>query len=189
MKLVSLLAFASATMGLLSAGCAGSARPVDATPPVAPVTDAAAAAAERLAEEEARRRAAEAADREAAWNRDRAQLEEMVFFDFDQSEIRATDRSRMTAKAHVLRSWPQVRIRVDGHADERGSTEYNLALSMRRASTAKRFFTDHGVDGSRIEVGSWGEEQPLDARHIPEAWDRNRRAEFIILQTPVASRH
>lgn len=158
---------------------------------VVPVLDTAAdeAAARRRAEEEAaRRRAEEMARREAAWARDRATVEEMIFFDFDKAQIREETRVVLSAKARVLQVWPEVRLRVDGHADERGSTEYNLALGMRRAAAARRYLTDLGIAAERLEVASFGEEQPLDPRHTPTAWDRNRRAEFTILGDPIAGR-
>ena len=113
-------------------------------------------------------------------------LEQFVFFDFDRAEIRSDARPIMDAKAAILRDEPSLRLRIDGHADERGSDEYNLALGMRRASSAKRYLVAHGADEVQIEVHSFGEERPLDPRHTKAAWDRNRRAEFWVVGEPVA---
>ena len=131
-----------------------------------------------LRSEEARRRA------EAA--RNRFLLEQMVFFDFDRAEIRPDARPIMDAKAALLGAEPSTRLRIDGHADERGSDEYNLALGMRRAASAKQYLVNHGADPAQIEVQSFGEERPLDPRHILAAWDRNRRAEFTVIDGPLA---
>lgn len=117
-------------------------------------------------------RAAAAAAREA--------LTQPIHFDFDQSEVLDSERSLVDRKAAVLRANPQVRLRVDGNADERGSDEYNVALGMRRAMAAKRLLADRGIDESRIETMSSGEERPVCAGHDESCWAQNRRAEFSI---------
>ena len=133
----------------------------------------AAAAAERAAAEEraARERAVAAA---------RATLEEMIFFDYDQSAIRDDAAAILRRKADVLRASPQVQIRIAGHADERGSTEYNLALGNRRAESVRQFLAGFGLPESRFSIISYGEEQPLERMSSESAWARNRRAEFQI---------
>ena len=73
-----------------------------------------------------------------------------------------------------------MKLRIDGHADERGSDEYNLALSKRRAAEAKRFLMQQGIEGGRLEVEGYGEEQPLDPASNEAAWSLNRRAGFRI---------
>lgn len=110
----------------------------------------------------------------------RATLEEMVFFDYDQSDIRPEAEVILRQKVDILRRSPAVRLRIEGHADERGSTEYNLALGSRRAEAVREFFVGFGLDPSRFETRSYGEERPLVNRSDEAAWARNRRAEFII---------
>lgn len=111
----------------------------------------------------------------------RAVLTEMIFFDYDQSELRTEARETLDAKLAFLQSNPAVRIRVAGHTDERGSDEYNLALGMRRAAAAKRYLVGLGIAESRIAVVSFGEERPLNAESTEAAWAQNRRDEFEIV--------
>lgn len=121
---------------------------------------------------------AEAARREA----DRAalvnQLAETIHFDYDQFAVNPDDTARLDRKAAILKANPALRIRVTGHADERGSDEYNLALGMKRAIAAKDYLTRLGVDGSRIEVASLGREVPVDPSPNEAAYAKNRRDEF-----------
>lgn len=125
---------------------------------------------------EARRRAM-AAETEAA----RTIIQEMIFFDFDRSEITPTAEVALMKKLAVLRANPNVRIRVAGHADERGSVEYNRALGQRRAEAAKAFLVNFGIDGARITTVSFGEDRPLVNESNEEAWARNRRDEFSVI--------
>ena len=83
-------------------------------------------------------------------------------------------------KASILGANPNVKIQISGHADERGSDEYNLALGNRRAAAAKRYLENKGIDGSRIDVVSYGEERPLNPGHDEAAYAQNRRDEFTI---------
>ena len=85
----------------------------------------------------------------------------------------------VAAKVPVLRSNPQIRLRIEGHADERGSVEYNLALAMRRAQAVRQYLMDFGIDGSRFETHSFGEDRPLDPSTTERAYAQNRRAEFV----------
>lgn len=107
-------------------------------------------------------------------------LLEVVRFDFDESDLRDDARSRLDAKLPILLANPGVTLRISGHADERGSDEYNLALGQRRASAAKRYLTERGVADGRIETASFGEEQPVAAGGDESAYAANRRAEFEI---------
>jgi peptidoglycan-associated lipoprotein len=149
------------------------------TPAPAPAEDA--DAAERAAREAAERAAA-AARSEA--ERAREVLTAMVFFDFDVAEIRDDAKRALDAKLPVLRSDPGIRMRIEGHADERGSTEYNLALGSRRATSVASYLQAYGIDRSRFETVSWGEERPLASGAGEGAWARNRRAEFVITAGP-----
>jgi len=130
------------------------------------------------AEAEAARRAEEAARRalEAA----REALTAQVYFDYDMSEIRSDAERVLRGKVELLRNSPQVQLRIEGHADERGSNEYNLALGNRRAQAMVDFFTNFGLDGDRFSIVSYGEERPAVQGSNESAWSQNRRAEFII---------
>jgi peptidoglycan-associated lipoprotein len=79
-----------------------------------------------------------------------------------------------------LRSSPSIRVRIDGHADERGSVEYNLALGMRRAQAVRQYLMDFGLDATRFETNSFGEDRPLVPGGSESAWSQNRRAEFRV---------
>jgi len=110
----------------------------------------------------------------------RATLEQMIYFGFDQSDLSSASRQALGEKAEVLRGSPSLSVRIEGHADERGSDEYNLALSNRRAAAAKRFLTGLGIAAERIETVGYGEERPLDQEESEAAWARNRRDEFRV---------
>lgn len=138
--------------------------------------------ARRRAEEEARRRAAEEEARRA-----RTTLEEMVFFDYDESALRNDSRAILDAKLPILRADPSIRIRIEGHADDRGSTEYNLALGMRRAETVRDYLVGYGIAGDRLSVASYGEERPLVTGSGEQSWARNRRGEFAVSGGPVVA--
>lgn len=131
----------------------------------------------RLADEarERERRAREAAVAVA-----RDALTDIVFFEYDSDEINATAESKLQSKAAVLRANPGVRIRVEGHCDQRGSTEYNLALGQRRAEAVRAYLINLGIDGSRISTLSYGKERPLVEGEDEDSFARNRRAEFSL---------
>ena len=148
--------------------------------------DAARAAADRQAQEERDRLAAQrAADSAAAAARAgdevRNMVSAMIHFDLDKSNIRPDDAGTLDQKVSILQANPDLRIRIGGHCDERGSDEYNLALGNRRAQAAKQYLVSHGIDASRIETQSWGEERPLVDGHDEGAWSQNRRDEFEII--------
>jgi peptidoglycan-associated lipoprotein len=148
--------------------------------------DAARAAADRQAQEERDRLAAQrAADSAAAAARAgdevRNMVAAMIHFDLDKSNIRPDDAGTLDQKVSILQANPDLRIRIGGHCDERGSDEYNLALGNRRAQAAKQYLVSHGIDASRIETQSWGEERPLVDGHDEGAWSQNRRDEFEII--------
>jgi peptidoglycan-associated lipoprotein len=151
--------------------------------------DSAAAAqadADRRAREEAERVARQReADSLAAIGRTaeavRTTVAAMIHFDYDKANIRPDDAGTLDQKVAILQANPQLRIRIGGHCDERGSDEYNLALGNRRAQAAKQYLVSHGIDASRIETQSWGEERPLVDGHDETAWSQNRRDEFEII--------
>ena len=116
----------------------------------------------------------------------RSVLEQRIYFGFDQSDLSAAARQALEEKAEVLRATPSLSLRIEGHADERGSDEYNLALSQRRSAAAKRFLAGLGISADRVETVGYGEEQPLDQEESEAAWARNRRDEFRVTSGPIA---
>ena len=105
----------------------------------------------------------------------------MVHFDFDKANIRpGEDTEVLDEKLRILQANPGLQLEITGHAVERGSDEYNLALGNRRAVAAKQYVVGRGVDAGRINTKSMGEEQPIDPGHTEEAWAKNRRDEFTI---------
>ena len=121
-----------------------------------------------------------ARERDAALAAARAALEEMIFFDYDQSALTADGERVLRQKVEILQRSPSVQLRIEGHADERGSTEYNIALGTRRAESVRQFFTGFGLSADRFGIVSYGEERPLVAEANESAWARNRRAQFVI---------
>jgi peptidoglycan-associated lipoprotein len=103
-----------------------------------------------------------------------------VYFDYDQAEIRDDARATLEAKLPILTANAGLRLRIAGHTDSRGSDEYNLALGSRRAASVKAFLTERGIDASRLEIVSFGEERPTCTEEEESCWSRNRRAEFEI---------
>ncbi len=104
----------------------------------------------------------------------------MVHFDYDQSRIRSDAEAVLQRKIPILRANPGVRLRISGHADERGSVEYNLALGLRRANAVRDYLVNFGIDASRITTETFGEDRPIDPGTTEAAYQRNRRAEFTI---------
>lgn len=107
---------------------------------------------------------------------------ESIYFDFDKSFIKPEYRSVLEEKAQFLKDYPDIRVRIEGNCDERGTNEYNLALGERRSNSAKSFLTSLGVSADRIEMISYGEERPLFLEHNEEAWAQNRRDDFVIIK-------
>jgi peptidoglycan-associated lipoprotein len=174
---------------ILVAGACGGDPPPPPPPPPGPDMDSLRAyqdsvrRAQEAAAAEAARRQAEAAaeaERQRRIAAARATLEEMVFFDYDMSAIRPDAEAVLRRKVDILRASPQVRIRIEGHADERGSTEYNLALGNRRAESVRQFLTGFGLTADRFEIVSFGEDRPLAQGSNEQAWSRNRRGQFVI---------
>ena len=103
-----------------------------------------------------------------------------AYFDFDKSDIRLDARTALTQTANFLKSYPPLKVIIEGHCDERGSTEYNLALSDRRAQAAKDFLVSLGVPPDNIQTVSYGKERPFCTEHTENCWQQNRRAHFIM---------
>jgi len=104
-----------------------------------------------------------------------------IQFQFDQYDLTEEARNILTEDAKVLSNHPSLRIQIEGHCDERGSNEYNLALGERRAVSAKLYLIKLGVQDNRLSTISYGEEMPADPGHTEEAWSKNRRCHFVIL--------
>lgn len=121
--------------------------------------------------------AAERAAREGAM----VSLRQPIYFDFDRSELKPEAREELTRKAEVLRTYPEISVRIEGHCDERGTVEYNLALGERRAEAARQYLIDLGIDPDRMTTVSYGEERPAVEASNEAAWAQNRRDEFIPL--------
>ena len=117
-----------------------------------------------------------------------ATLAERIHFALDRSDLSPEARTTLAAKAEIMRGSPDVTLRISGHADERGSDEYNLALSKRRAAETKRFLMQQGVDSTRLETVGYGEEQPLDPGSTEPAWAMNRRADFSVIGGALSQR-
>ena len=105
-------------------------------------------------------------------------MQEAIYFDLDQEAVRLDGQGVLDRKGAIMLANPALRIKISGHADDRGSDEYNLVLGNKRATSAKRYLEAKGIDGSRIEVVSFGEERPADSASNEAAWAKNRRDEF-----------
>ncbi len=103
-----------------------------------------------------------------------------VFFEYDAYNIRTDAKEALKKNARWLKRYPGVEIQIEGHCDERGSNEYNLALGQRRATSARNFLVSLGVEPERIYTISYGEEKPFSLGHNEEAWAQNRRGHFLI---------
>ena len=136
---------------------------------------------QRIAADERRVREDSLATVREETNNVRDLLARRVHFDFDRSNVSPDDAAILDEKLAVLQHNPNLRIRVTGHCDERGSDEYNLALGNRRALAAKRYLTDRGIAESRIATSSMGEERPIAMGANEGAWGQNRRDEFTII--------
>ena len=152
--------------------------------------------ARRRAEEEARKRELErqqAAVREESLKDEQLREErarfksardmfenEDILFEFDSANLSVEAQEILRKKAEWLRENPKARVTIEGHCDERGTSEYNLALGDRRAYSAKVFLVDLGIEESRLATISYGEERPIDSNSSEAAWAKNRRDHFVI---------
>ncbi len=166
---------------LLAAGCAK--KPVaeeamiEEPTEVAVIEEQPAAITEQVVDDGAR---GAAAARAAAEAREKAAMNGMgrIYFDFDQYLLTDAAKRQLAINADLLKGAPSVKVQIEGHCDERGSDEYNLALGEKRALATKDYLTSLGVAASRMNIISYGEELPLDPANTEAAWAKNRRAEF-----------
>jgi peptidoglycan-associated lipoprotein len=103
-----------------------------------------------------------------------------VFFDYDRAELKPEARERLAKNAQFLASQPGLMVTLEGHCDERGTNEYNLALGERRANAAREYLQSLGVAGTRVRTISYGEERPFCTESSEGCWSQNRRAHFVI---------
>jgi peptidoglycan-associated lipoprotein len=103
-----------------------------------------------------------------------------AFFDYDKSDVRPDARDALAKTAEFLRAYSQIKIIIEGHCDERGSTEYNLGLGDRRAQAARQFLISLGVNADRMQTVSWGKERPFCTESNETCWQQNRRAHFVM---------
>lgn len=103
-----------------------------------------------------------------------------VFFDFDAATLSAEGKASLDANAAIMSEYSDIKLEIQGHADERGTTDYNLALGQKRADAVVQYLLARGISSSRVKSVSYGEERPLDGRSTERAWSQNRRAEFVI---------
>lgn len=134
-------------------------------------------AQERLEEERLQEEAIEAAKVKAA--RDQFENDD-IHFEYDSAQLSAMAKMKLKEKAAWLKMNSMASVTIEGHCDERGTTEYNLALGERRASTAKAYLVNLGVSTARLNTISYGEEQPLDSGKTESAFSKNRRAHFAL---------
>jgi peptidoglycan-associated lipoprotein len=106
-----------------------------------------------------------------------------IHFDLDHSDLTPGAQGQLDYKINVLQANPRLTIQVEGHCDERGPDEYNLALGNRRAAAVKRYLVEHGIADARVTITSFGEERPADPRSTEEAYAANRRAEFRVTRS------
>lgn len=104
-----------------------------------------------------------------------------IYFDFDKYFLRSDAKDALNRNAQSLKDNPQVKIKIEGNCDERGTVEYNLALGEKRAKAAMDYLVNSGVDQSRITIISYGKERPLFPGHNEDAWSKNRRDDFVIV--------
>ena len=187
-----LIAFVFVCSSLLLSSCAKKQVQVSDTvsPPAAEqnIDDA----AKSKAEEEARKRTEEEASKQArqrelekrkAFDAQFRMFESQhIYFAFDKSDLTAESQSLLKQQANWLRDNASYTVRIDGHCDERGTNEYNLALGERRAHAAKTFLMDLGISGDRISSLSYGEERPEAPGHNEQAWSKNRRDGFKLIK-------
>jgi peptidoglycan-associated lipoprotein len=143
----------------------------------------------RIREEEAKQPAAGDLEKSLMAKRERGiegevfetKLLKDIHFDFDKYDVRRGDEEVLKENAALLKKYPKTKIQIEGHCDERGTVEYNLALGERRANNTKKYLISLGVASNRISTISYGKERPLDKGHNEEAWANNRRAHTVVL--------
>ncbi len=109
-----------------------------------------------------------------------------IYFDFDRADLRADARETLKANADWLKKNPTATVQIEGHCDERGTAEYNLALGARRAQSAKDYLVTLGIPEQRLSTVSYGQELPVCTEHNEDCWQKNRHDRFVTKTTPTA---
>jgi peptidoglycan-associated lipoprotein len=109
-----------------------------------------------------------------------------IYFDFDQFDLRSDARATLKANAEWLKQNPSAVAQIEGHCDERGTAEYNLALGAKRAQTAKDYLTTLGISEQRLSTISYGQELPVCKEHTEDCWQKNRHDRFVIKASPTS---
>jgi len=109
-----------------------------------------------------------------------------IYFDFDRYDLRSDARETLKANAEWLKQNPSATVQIEGHCDERGTAEYNLALGAKRAQTAKDYLTTMGIPTQRLSTISYGQELPVCTEHNEDCWQKNRHDRFVIKSSPTA---
>jgi peptidoglycan-associated lipoprotein len=160
-----------------------------AEPPVAspPAFESSPSAAEKVEETSGFREPEPEAERVAESRSDLSErlnaqgILKRIHFDFDKYDLRPDAVRTLDSNSDRIREHAQLRVRVEGHCDERGTVEYNLALGEKRARAAREYLVSRGIPAGRLRIISFGKERPIDPGHNEDAWAENRRAEFIFL--------
>jgi peptidoglycan-associated lipoprotein len=167
MKRIGLLLFGLALVGFYLAGCGKKPKPVAEKPPVTEETKTQPKdTTGRVPTEEVKEEKTPSGFQK-------------VYFDFDKYYIRDDAKTALENNARVLKGNKNMRILIEGHCDERGTVEYNLALGERRAAAARQYLMDLGIEASRITTVSYGKERPIAFGHDESSWQQNRRGEFV----------
>ncbi len=115
------------------------------------------------------------------YEKEKQEVFKNIYFDFDKATLSIKARAVLSGIGDWMIEHPGKKVLIEGHCDERGSEEYNLALGERRANAAKEYLISYGVSADRLRTISYGEERPADPRHNEEAWAKNRRAHFVVI--------
>jgi peptidoglycan-associated lipoprotein len=141
-------------------------------PPPAPVAERPVVTPQPIAEDPMTSRSVDELNRDSPMR--------VAYFGYDSAELSAEARAALDANAAILKKYPTWTVTVEGHCDERGTAEYNLALGERRAVAAQSYMVALGIPASRVKIVSYGKEFPFDPGHDDAAWSKNRRAHFVI---------
>jgi peptidoglycan-associated lipoprotein len=121
----------------------------------------------------------------AGWTADPMALKpQTIYFEFDKSSIKSSEQPKLEDVANYLKAHSAAAVKVEGNCDERGTEEYNRSLGERRALAAREYLVHLGIDASRVDTISYGEDKPMETGHNESAWSKNRRDDFVVLTPP-----
>ena len=110
--------------------------------------------------------------------------DQTIYFDYDKSAVKASEHTKLAAVADYMKGHPDIAVRVEGNCDERGTEEYNRSLGERRALAGREYLVTLGIEPSRIDTVTYGEDRPVETGHNEAAWSKNRRDDFVVLTKP-----